>query len=49
MIEIIRCQECNEIICVKTDNGIVVGNVIVPELSGKCGCGKEFTVKHDRR
>ncbi len=35
---VIRCVNCNDVIAVQTDNGFIVGNIIVEELDGKCSC-----------
>lgn len=42
---IVRCSNCDEVIGIKTENGIMVANLIVDELEGKCGCGEKFYIK----
>lgn len=43
--KIVRCKDCNQFICVNTENGILIGNVIIEELSGECSCGKDIYIR----
>lgn len=42
---IVHCSNCDKVIGIKTENGVLVGDLIVEEIEGKCGCGEKFYMK----
>jgi hypothetical protein len=41
----VHCKRCDKLIGINTENGIMIGDVIVEELDGACECGEKFYIK----
>ena len=38
--KIIRCEMCDEFIGIETENGIIIGNILLSYSCINCGCGR---------
>jgi len=41
---VIYCPNCDEKVITQVEGYCMVGNIIIEEAMGYCGCGKEFAV-----
>jgi hypothetical protein len=40
--EIVLCPNCHVFVGVETSNGFMIGQLILKQLKGICGCGERF-------